>query len=204
MKLYNLLLLFCFVLLGCTNNEATNKPAPQQFTATFSTTKGEFDIRIVKAWSPKAADRMYNLINSGYFNKTLVYRVVPGFVAQFGPTDTLVMNRWKKIKVPDEKVVHSNTEGTVSFARSGKESRGFDVFINLRNNAYLDTLSFEGVKGYPAFGTVTRGMNVVHKLYDGYGERTMQDGALFANKALLQRAFPMLDGIVEAYITSEE
>ena len=174
------------------------------FTATFKTTKGQFDIEVKKEWSPAAADRLYNLIKSGYYDNTLFYRVVPNFVAQFGTADTVTINAWKKIKVPDEAVRYSNKKGTLTFARLGKESRGFDLFINLRDNSTLDTVNFEGVKGYPALGNVTKGMDVVEKLYSGYGESTMEDGSMFANPGLFKRTHPRLDKIVEAYITSEK
>lgn len=197
------LILLYLLFAGCKNPEATNDPAPDLFTATFKTTKGEFDIAVTKAWSPKAADRLYNQIRSGYYDNAVFYRVVPNFVAQFGPADTIVLNKWKNIKVPDEKVVRGNKKGTISFARRGKESRGFDLFINIDDNPDLDTINFEGVKGFPAFGNVTRGMDVVKKLYDGYGERTMEDGSLFSHRKLLLRVYPKLDIIVEANITSE-
>lgn len=207
MQLYKLyFIVLCFVLLSCKEAkvEVTNEVAPQQFTATFETTKGDFDIEVHKVWSPKAADRLYNLIKSGYYNNTTFYRVVPNFVAQFGPVDPVYTKPWKKIKVPDEKVLHSNKKGTLSFARSGKESRGFDLFINLRDNPYLDTINFEGVKGYPAFGTVTKGMDVVTQLYSGYGETTLEYERFYTNQQRLRRAYPKLDLIKEAYITSEK
>lgn len=199
------LVVACLVFFGCNDAKvaATNEVAPKQFSATFETTKGDFDIEVNKEWSPKAADRLYNLIKSGYYNNTTFYRVVPNFVAQFGPVDPLYLKPWKKIKVPDEKVLHSNKKGTITFARLGKESRGFDLFINLKDNAYLDTVNLEGVKGYPAFGTVTKGMDVVANLYSGYGETTLENERLYSNQQLLVKAYPNLDFIKKAYITSE-
>ncbi|KGO92209.1 peptidylprolyl isomerase [Flavobacterium subsaxonicum] len=199
-------ILLCLVFLGCKDSktQAANNPAPSVFTATFETTKGQFDIEVKKEWSPAAADRLYNLIKGGYYDNTLFYRVVPNFVAQFGTTDMQKINAWKKIKVPDEAVRYSNKKGTVTFARMGKESRGFDLFINLRDNPELDTLNFEGVKGYPAFGNVTKGMDVVQKLYSGYGESTMQDVHIFSKPRVFSSTYPELDRIVEAYITSEK
>jgi len=201
-----LLVLLFLIFPSCKESkvEVANEVAPQQFTATFETNKGDFDIEVRKEWSPKAADRLYNLIKSGYYNNTTFYRVVPNFVAQFGPVDTLYTYPWKKIVVPDEKVVHSNKKGTLSFARSGKESRGFDLFINMRDNPYLDTINFEGVKGYPAFGTVTKGMDIVNQLYSGYGETTLEYEKLYTNQQRLRRAYPKIDLIKQAYITSEK
>ena len=199
-----LLLIISILLISCKESkpQLTNEIAPAVFIATFETTKGDFDIEVTKAWSPKAANRFYNLVKTGYYNNTVFYRVVPYFVAQFGTADTLKINAWKPVKVPDEPVLHSNKKGTVTFARLGKESRGFDLFINLRDNTYLDTLTFEGVKGFPALGTVVKGMDVVEQLYSGYGESTMENEKLFSNQELLIRSYPKLDRIKEAYITS--
>jgi cyclophilin family peptidyl-prolyl cis-trans isomerase len=157
--------------------------APQTFTAVFETTKGKFEIEVKRNLSPKAADRMYQLVKHGYYNNAIFYRVVPGFVAQFGNTDTLVMNQWRKVKIPDEPVIQGNKKGTVSFARSGKETRDLELFININDNPVLDTLNFEGIKGFPTFGHVSKGMETVDKLYSGYGEATMANENLYLNPA---------------------
>ncbi|WP_116790405.1 peptidylprolyl isomerase [Flavobacterium psychrotrophum] len=199
-----LLLLLSVIIISCKGSDSgySDATAPDTFTATFETTKGNFEVEIKKAWSPKAADRFYNLIESGFYNNTLFYRVVPGFVAQCGSLDAFVMKEWEAVKVPDEPVLHGNKRGTVTFARSGKESRGLDMFINLYDNTPLDTINYEGVKGYPAFGTVTKGMDVVDKLYSGYGEATMENQAYYSSQHRMQGAFPQLDKIKKAYITS--
>ncbi len=131
----SLLFLLPFFLLGC-----AAKHAPKTFKAKFETTKGDFTVEIERAMSPAAADRFYQLVRSGYFDNIAVYRVVPDFVAQFGATDSLRMKKWTTIKVPDEPVLMGNHRGTVSFARAGKETRGTDVFINLKDNNRLDIL----------------------------------------------------------------
>lgn len=199
-----LLLLLAVLLISCKGSESgySNETAPETFTATFETTKGNFEVEVKKAWSPKAADRFYNLIESGFYNNTLFYRVVPGFVAQCGSLDAFVMKEWEAVKVPDEPVLHGNNRGTVTFARSGKESRGLDMFINLQDNTQLDTLNYEGVKGFPAFGTVTKGMDVVDKLYSGYGEATMENQYYYSSQHHMEGGFPQLDKIKKAYITS--
>ena len=111
------------------------------------------------------------------------------------------MKNWDKFKVPDEKVILTNTRGAISFARSGKETRGKIVFINLQDNPKLDTIVSQGVTGYPAFGNVIRGMEVVDSLYSGYGENTMkQQKALFTNRQLFLNTFPKLDIISKGYI----
>ncbi|MES2485155.1 MAG: peptidylprolyl isomerase [Bacteroidota bacterium] len=204
--MYNLkfiTLLLSVVFLTSCASQKIDRVAPELYTATFETTKGNFDIEIKREWSPVAADRLYNLLKNSYYDNTPFYRVVPNFVAQFGSTDSLQMKKWSA-KVPDEPVLYGNKKGAISFARDGKESRGTDLFINIKNNTYLDTVDYNGVKGFPAFGNVTKGMEVVEKLYSGYGDKTMEDEALFADPEGLLKAFPELDIIKKAYITSKK
>jgi len=200
-----ILFLFFILIFGCSDSafkkEWTNEKAPETFTVTFETTKGEFEIQAERKLSPKAADRFYQLIKHGYYNNAIFYRVVPGFVAQFGNTDTLQMNQWRSVKIPDEEVIQSNSKGTISFARFGKESRDLELFINLNNNTVLDTLNFESVKGFPSFGKVTKGMETVAQLYSGYGENTMSDQNLYLNRSAFYKTFPKLDLIKKAYLT---
>ncbi len=178
----------------------TNEQAPQTFTARFETTKGEFEIEVHRHWSPKAADRFYQLVRNHYFDNGIFYRVVPDFVAQFGNTDAALMDQWRAVSIPDEPVRMRNEKGTVSFARLGKDSRDLELFINLKDNAVLDTLHFEGVTGFPAVGRVISGMDVVEKLYSGYGEKTMSDPNLYTRRAVFYRRFPKLDLIRKATV----
>jgi len=181
------------------NPDWTKERAPQTFTAHFETTKGNFDIEVTRQYSPKAADRFYQLVKHGYYDNAMFYRVVPDFVAQFGNTDQGQMQQWQSVKIPDEPVVLKNTEGTVSFAREGKDSRGAELFINLQDNPKLDTINFEGVRGFPAFGKVVKGMDVVRALYSGYGEKTMDDYELmYRDRGAFLRAYPKLDLIKAA------
>lgn len=199
-----ILLLILAVAIGCKESafkmEWTKEQSPVTFTARFETTKGNFEIEVHRDWSPKAADRLYQLIKHGYYDNAIFYRVVPGFVAQFGNTDPQSRKDWQSVKVPDEPVSHGNQRGTISFARFGKDSRDLEMFINLEDNPVLDTLDFEGVKGFPALGNVTKGMEVVDRLYSGYGESTMADGSLYVDRELFYRSYPKLDIIKKAYL----
>lgn len=204
--------IICFVLIsilltGCKKPtfqpEWTQEQSPEKFLAKFETTKGDFEIEVTRRLSPAAADRFYQLVKYGYYDNSIFYRVVPGFVAQFGNTDTLVMNQWRKAKIPDEPVLSGNKRAWVSFARLGKETRDLEVFINLADNPVLDTLNFENVKGFPAFGKVTKGMDVVDQLYSGYAEQTMEDPNLYASREIFYRTFPKLDLIKKAYLTEK-
>lgn len=178
-----------------------HEKAPENFITRFETTKGNFDISIIRSASPHAVDRFYQLVKHHMLDSVLIYRVVPNFVAQFGITDTLKTNPWKKFKVLDEKVINSNIKGTLSFARSTKDTRDFDLFINLENNTRLDTVDYEKVIGFPAFGTVIKGMDVVETFYSGYENQTMDKyDSLASNKKEFLKMFPKLDIIQKAYI----
>jgi cyclophilin family peptidyl-prolyl cis-trans isomerase len=131
----------------------------------------------------------------------IFYRVVPNFVAQFGISDTVEFKKWRQFIVPDEKVLSGNKKGSISFARAGKETRSDQLYVNLRDNLFLDTLNLYGVKGFPPFGDVIRGMEVVEALYSGYGDNTMKQlDTLYLNRSRFLSIFPKLDSIHKVYL----
>lgn len=204
-KLYLIPILLLLLTSSCQPKENfnmawTREQAPEHFNAKFETTQGDFEIEVTRKLSPKAADRFYQLVKHHYFDEGIFYRVVPGFVAQFGNTDAALMQSWRAVKIPDEPVILGNEKGSVSFARSGKETRDLELFINLNNNTVLDTLRFEGVQGFPAFGRVISGMDVVEKLYSGYAESTMDDPNMYTNPAAFYQKYPKLDLIKKAHL----
>lgn len=194
------------LLLSCGstnfNKKWTTETAPENYVTRFETTKGDFDIQVTRNLSPKAADRFYQLVKYKYFDGELFYRVNPGFVAQFGASDSLKRALWDNVKVPDEKVIQGNDRGTLSFARGGEETRTTDLFINLGANNRLDTLDYNGVKGFPSFGKVIKGMSVVDSLYSGYSDQVMIDDfdLMTKNQDSLLRKYPKLDKIKRAYL----
>ena len=199
-------LLFILLLFsGCTKSlfqsRWTTEKSPASFIARFETSKGSFDVEVNRKWSPAAVDRFYQLVKYGFYNNALFYRAVPNFVVQFGSSDTVTISQWSKYKIPDEKVFYSNKKGTISFARAGKESRGTELFINLRDNSRLDTMMYEGVEGFPAFGDVISGQDVVESIYSGYGDKTMNVlDTMYNNRLKFLNQFPKLDSITKAYI----
>lgn len=201
-----LLIIFLpLMMYGCTKSlfqsKWTKEKSPASFIARFETNKGSFDVEVNRKWSPAAVDRFYQLVKYGFYNNALFYRAVPNFVVQFGSSDTTSVNQWSKFKIPDEKVFYSNKKGTISFARAGKESRGTELFINLRNNPRLDTMQYEGVEGFPAFGDVINGQDVVESIYSGYGDNTMNLlDTMYSNRSKFLHQFPKLDSITKAYI----
>lgn len=199
-----LFFIFSLILLfSCSKSVYKNKwttiKAPNTFVTRFETSKGTFDIQINRESSPKAVDRFYQLVKHHYFDTTLFYRVVPDFVAQFGISDSTKTALWQKTKIPDEEVRHGNIKGALSFARGGKQTRHDHLFINLKDNPRLDTINYKGVKGFPSFGNVIKGMDVVETLYSGYGNETMSEVDTLNYTQLLKK-FPKLDRIDKVYI----
>ncbi len=194
------ILITVFLLCACKasnfHSKWTKEQSPATFTARFITSRGNFDIEVTRQLSPLAADRMFQLLHHHVFDSVLFYRVVPRFVAQFGSLDTTVTNKWETYKVTDEPVLKSNARGTISFARSGKDSRGTQLYINLKNNPRLDTVNYEGATGFPVFGVVTTGMDVVDSLFSGYGDTVFDKfDSLSSNRKLFLKEFPKLDSI---------
>ncbi len=197
--------LLFIVITGCSNpvfksTWATEK-SPETFAARFETSKGSFDLQITRENSPLAVDRFYQLLKHRLYDNTLFYRVRPNWVAQFGISDTTIRHKWGAFKVPDEKVISSNKRGTIAFARDGKDSRDFALFINLKDNMQLDTREAKSVIGYPPFGHVTKGMEVVDSLYSGYGDTVFKyEGIMYKNRSAFLDTFPKLDLIKKAYL----
>jgi peptidyl-prolyl cis-trans isomerase A (cyclophilin A) len=173
--------------------------APESFKVRFTTTKGDFIVQATRAWAPLGVDRFYNLVKAGFFTDAAFFRVVPGFVAQFGISPRPdVARAWYDARIVDDPVRHSNTRGTLTFATAGPNTRTTQFFINYRNNAPLDGM------GFAAFGEVIEGMDsVVDKIYSGYGENPDQQALQQMGKSYLDKNFPMLDRIVSATIVPE-
>ena len=182
--------------------------APDSFLVRFTTTKGDFIVKARRHWSPAGVDRLHYLARHGFYDEARFHRVVPGFVVQFGiPASPEAAAVWRDLRLPDDSVRTSNRRGTVSFARGGRESRTAQLFINLVDNARLDTL---GGFGFPPIGEVVEGMDVVDSLYGGYANRTehpggppSQDSIRLQGNAYLDRSFPRLDAIRRAVIVTE-
>jgi len=204
-------ILISVLIVACTPSfklKWTKEEAPEYFTAKFETNKGVFEIESKKEWSPAGVNRLYQLIKNGYYTDMYIYRVIPGYVAQFGlQNDTLSSSQWRKIKISDEPVLKNNTKGTVSFARGGSDTRSTILFINLENNSpRLDTINFNQVVGFPVVAQVISGMDVVASFYNGYG-RELDDKQTLINEGghtYLKKNYPKLDYIFKCQITSKK
>lgn len=171
--------------------------APDAFQVKFDTSRGEFTVTVTRAWAPLGADRFYNLVKHHFYDNASFFRVVPGFVVQFGlsayPPVSLA---WQHANLKDDPVTQSNKRGTLTFATAGPNTRTSQVFINLKDNAGLDG------QGFAPFGVVDgAGMKVVEMFYDQYGDNTprdYQDLITKEGKPYLDKSWPKLDSIKSA------
>src|SRR6266571_2173477 len=187
------------------NPALLKEKAPETYDAKFTTTKGDFTIHVTRAWAPLGADRFYNLVKHHFYDGASFFRVLDGFVVQFGinayPKVSAV---WRTATITDDPVKQSNKDGYVTYAKENRpDTRTTQVFISLGNNARLDAM------GFAPFGQVTGDdMLTVVKLYSGYGE-----GAPSGNgpdqgeiekqgKAYLDKGWPKLDSIKTAVIVA--
>jgi peptidyl-prolyl cis-trans isomerase A (cyclophilin A) len=177
---------------------ALHAKAPATFEAKFTTTKGTFVVTVHRSWAPRGADRFYNLVRARFYDGNEFFRVVKGFVVQFGISGSpAVSSAWQNANLADDPVKASNTVATITYADAGPNTRTTQVFINLGNNAAnLDRL------GFAPFGKVTAGMAVVKKLYGGYDDQptNMQGAIASQGNAFLKKRFPKLDSVIRARI----
>ncbi|HSC29192.1 MAG TPA: peptidylprolyl isomerase, partial [Vicinamibacterales bacterium] len=184
------------------NPAGLREQAPATYKARFDTTKGVFVIEVTRAWAPKGADRFYNLVKNGFYDNARFFRVISGFMVQFGiHGDPSVSAVWRSAQIPPDPVKQSNKRGFITYAMGGSpDTRTTQVFINFQDNSRLDE------SGFAPFGEVTSGMTVVDKIFSGYGEgaprgsgpeqgRIQQQG-----NAYLMKEFPKLDYIKKATI----
>ena len=183
------------------NPASLNERAPDTYKAKFDTTKGTFVIEVQRDWAPNGADRFYNLVKNGFYNDARLFRVLDGFMAQFGINGNPDLSAvWREARIPDDRVKESNQRGTVSFATAGPNTRTTQVFINFGDNAGLDG------QGFSPFGKVVSGMDVVDSFYKDYGEgaprgRGPDQGRIQAEgNAYLITSFPKLDHVKKATI----
>jgi len=175
--------------------------APEEFNVKFETTAGEFTVKVTRAWAPNGADRFYNLVQHHFYDGAAFFRVLSGFMAQFGLNPNPEVNAaWEHANIKDDPLVQSNRRGYVTFATAGPNTRTTQLFINFGNNSGLDH------QGFTPFGLVTDGMDTVDKLYASYGEGAPEghgpNQALIGSRgrAYLEKYFPKLDTISSASI----
>ena len=172
-----------------------NAEAPAVFKAKFATTKGDFVVEVHREWSPRGADRFYNLVKAGFFDDVVFFRAVRGFMVQFGiHGDPDISRFWRSASIKDDPVIKSNRRSYLSFAMAGPHTRSTQFFINTVDNTGLDK------QGFSPFGQVIEGMDVVDSLHTGYGEQPSRYQGDIQRKgnAFLDERYPDLDRIKTA------
>jgi peptidyl-prolyl cis-trans isomerase A (cyclophilin A) len=185
---------------------ALTEQAPDSCRIKFETSKGDFVLALEREWAPIGADRFYNLVVNDYFTDVRFFRNVAGFMVQFGiHGDPAISRVWKEATIADEPVKSSNAKGYITYAKGGPDSRTTQVFINLTDNMRLDQM------GFSPFGKVVEGMDVVERLYGGYGDSPQRGGRgpsqmkiVMEGNEYLIRDFPELDYIKKATVLKEE
>ncbi len=178
--------------------------APAEFRARFETNEGVFLVEVDRTWAPHGADRFYNLVRAGFYDDVRFFRVVDGFVASWGlHGHPRITEAWERRSILDDEPRVPNTRGRVSFAHHGVNTRTTIVFVNLRDNPGMDR------EGFAPFGEVVEGMDVVERLFSGYGDASPRgQGPVQAHirtygNAYLDRDFPELDSVLRATIEGE-
>ena len=197
------LLRWGFALLLCAGCAGGEEVDENMYRTEFETSKGTFVIEVRRDWAPLGAERFYNLVQDGFFDDNRFFRVLDGFVAQWGINgDPQLQSSWAEAAILDEPVVMGNTRGRVTFAHGGPNTRTTQMFINYGDNSRLDEM------GFPAIGEVVEGMEVVDALYSAYGDGPPtgtgpEQGSIQAEgNAYLDANYPELDRIVRASITA--
>lgn len=203
-----------FLYTGCEKKQSPllepdlqelNAQSPDVYKVKFETSKGNFVVEVHRGWSPNGADRLYYLANNNFYDDVRFFRVIKGFMAQFGyHGDPEVIKTWSSLTFPDDPVVQSNLRGYVTFAKSGMpNSRTTQLFINYADNTMLDQ------QGFAPIGKVVEGMDVVDKLYGGYGEGAprgsgpSQMDIRKGGNSYLKKNFPDLDYIKKTTIITD-
>jgi peptidyl-prolyl cis-trans isomerase A (cyclophilin A) len=197
----------CLALSGCSSSEPAKEKAvessraPDLFKIKLDTSKGPVVVEIHRDWAPIGADHLYELVKHGYYDGARFFRVLPGFMAQFGlAADPAVTKKWVNARLPDDPVTQHNTVGMLTYATAGPASRTTQLFINMADNSRLDA------QGFAPLGTVISGMDAVMSLYSGYGEGAPngagpdQQTITSQGNEYLQAHFPMLDFIKTATV----
>jgi peptidyl-prolyl cis-trans isomerase A (cyclophilin A) len=199
----------CLTIFGCSSGPSVPKeetktgPAPNDYKVDFDTSRGPIVVEIHRDWAPNGADHLYELVKAGFYDGDRFFRVVRGFVAQFGINGDPATNRlWSSVNIPDDKPTQANVRGTLTFAATGApNSRSTQLFFNLRDNS--QSLN---PQGFAPLGQIISGLDAMDDLFGGYGE--MAPGGPGPDSSQIQMVgnsylagkFPHLDYIKKATI----
>jgi cyclophilin family peptidyl-prolyl cis-trans isomerase len=176
---------------------ATPMRSPDRYRVAVETSKGTFTIDVTRSLAPLGADRFFELVSIGYFTDVRFFRMVPGFIAQFGiHGDPAVNDAWKRAMMPDEPMRTGNTRGTVTFASAGPDTRTVQLFISTGDNRR----KLDHQRVFAPIGTVVEGMDVVDALNSEYGEEPNFSRIFSQGNEYLRKWFPALDYIKKATV----
>ncbi len=188
-KLAFTLCAFCAVFVTASVGQDAEK-APDAFKAEFETSKGKFTVEVTRKWAPNGADQFYELVKQDFYKDCRFFRVVPGFMVQWGINgDPKVQATWRDRKIKDDPLVASNGRGFITYAMAGPNTRTSQLFISFKDNSFLDN------QGFPPFGRVIKGMDVVDKINAEYREQPQQGAIQAEGNEYLTSNFPNLDYI---------
>ncbi|MEM1414417.1 MAG: peptidylprolyl isomerase [Myxococcota bacterium] len=181
--------------MGASEGGTEDAGADAPFEIVFDTTAGTFVVTVDPTQAPLGAARFRELVESGYYDGSKFFRVVPNFVVQFGlAADPATTATWVNRRISDDPVVGSNRRGTLTFATAGPNTRTTQLFINLVDNAFLDSMGFSPI------GEVTEGLENVDAINPEYGEAPNQGRITSEGNAYLDAEFPRLTTITSARI----
>ena len=179
--------------------QSAKTQAPKKFKVIFELSTGDVEIEVARKLAPLGVDQFYQAVNDGFYDECRFFRVVKGFVVQFGINgDPKVQQKWKDHPIKDDPVLFSNSKGTICFATSGPDTRTTQMFINLSDNSRLNKI------GFAAFGRVNKGMKHIEAIKDEYGEQPQQDRIQSEGNTYLKESFPKMDYIKRAYVVARD
>jgi len=179
--------------------QSAKTQAPKKFKVIFELSTGDVEIEVARKLAPLGVDQFYQAVNDGFYDECRFFRVVKGFVVQFGINgDPKVQQKWKDHPIKDDPVLFSNSKGTICFATSGPDTRTTQMFINLSDNSRLNKI------GFAAFGRVNKGMKHIEAITDEYGEQPQQDRIQSEGNTNLKESFPKMDYIKRAYVVARD
>jgi len=179
--------------------QSAKTQAPKKFKVIFELSTGDVEIEVARKLAPLGVDQFYQAVNDGFYDECRFFRVVKGFVVQFGINgDPKVQQKWKDHPIKDDPVLFSNSKGTICFATSGPDTRTTQMFINLSDNSRLNKI------GFAAFGRVNKGMKHIEAITDEYGEQPQQYRLQSEGNTYLKESFPKMDYIKRAYVVARD
>ena len=174
----------------------TPPKGPESYRVKFVTSCGDFVVEVTRKWAPRGADRFHEAVTGGFYDECRFFRVVPNFVVQFGINgDPEVQRKWRLANLKDDPAAgKSNLKGMVTFATAGANTRTTQLFINIKDNKFLDQM------GFTPFGKVVEGMTAIAKINPEYGGKANQGVIQSEGNAYLKAEFPRMDYIKTARV----